>query len=175
MSFEFEPLHASKRKKEDSVREKTFIELTDEELLASFADDAAFCELLRQKQQEAKEKYQENEAVQESAQPPAATPAWKDELQRKLANAQTVEDLDLLTKEIVKKNKTPKKPKKKLMRVENFYQRHIQGLQWMNTFLERTKSTATSRPFVERMLELENEFKIRIENDDLLGPHLEKD
>ena len=175
MNFESEPLPSFKRKKAESTEEKSFIELTDEELLIAFADDASFVESLRQKQAEAKEKFGDFVEEEKTVESPVAIPAWKDELQRKLADAQTLEDVDLLTKEIVKRNKAPKQPKKKLMRVENFYQRHIQGLQWMNTFLERTKSTALSRPFVERMLSLENEFKLRIENDDLLGPHLEKD
>lgn len=156
------------KRKRDSSSEKQFIELTDEELLASFADDTEFVNLLRNKQADAKEKFEEEKES-------ISLPAWKLELQQKLAEAETVEELDLLTKELVKKNKPPKQPKKKLMRVENFYQRHIQGLHWMNTFLERTKPTALSRPFVERMLLLENEFKIRIENDDLLGLHLQKD
>ena len=180
MNFVSEPLLPCKRQREETSQgEKEFIELTDEELLASFANDNEFVDLLRQKQQEAKEKFLSSEdspeTVEEQKSTTGSIPAWKDELQRKLAEAKTVEDLDVLTREIVKKNKAPKLPKKKLMRVENFYQRHIQGLQWMTTFLQRTKMTACSRPFVERMLELENQFKKQIENDDLLGPHLEKD
>lgn len=164
MNFETEPLVTSKRKRED----KEFIELTDEELLLAFADDVSFVENLKQKQTEAKEKYEESPTSVE-------IPAWKDELQKRLENAHTLEEVDLMTKEFVKKNKPRKEPKKKLMRVENFYQRHIGGLEWMNSFLQRTKSSACSRPFVERMLVLENQFKDAIEKDPLLGPHLEKD
>jgi hypothetical protein len=102
-------------------------------------------------------------------------PSWKQELQKKFDSVATIEDLDHLTKEIVKKNRPRKLPKKKLVRVENFYQRHISGLEWMNNFLNRTKADAISRPYVERMLEMEKQFKTMIENDELLGPQLAKD
>jgi hypothetical protein len=166
MSFESEPL--LKRKRED----KNFIELSNDELLEAFEQDQEFAEYLKSKQAEAKEKFEQNREEGKDEKP---LPSWKKELQMRLEKAETLEDVDSLTKELVKKNKPRKQPKKKLVRVDNFYQRHISGLQWMNNFLHRTKTDACSRPFVERMLELENQFKKIIEEDPLLGAHLEKE
>ena len=163
MNFVTEPIPTLKRKEpEPLLEDKEFIEFTDEELLLAFERDM-----------------NAHAAIIPTIANPIPVvkklPTWKEELQRKLDGAETLEELDLLTKEIVKKNKQPKEPKKKLMRVQNFYLRHIQGVSWMKSFLERTKPTAVSRPFVERMLVLENQFKELIEKDELLGTHLEKD
>lgn len=155
----------NKRKRE----EKPFIELTDEELLESFHEDDNFAHLLMEGQKVIK---QMEEGKLELLPPSPIQPAWKEELQKKIREVDSLEELDSLTRDIVKRNRPRKLPKKKLVRVENFYQRHIGGLAWMNNFLGRTKTEAVSRPYVERMLELEKKFQKMIEEDDLLGPQL---
>jgi hypothetical protein len=158
-------------------------ELTDEDIYESFKEDAEFAQLLVEARHLLEKQEKETSVAVEQTQEPVVTTnpskeeniPWKTELQQKVANVKSIEELDLLTKEFVKKNRPRKLPKKKLVRVENFYLRHTSGLQWMNNFIGRTKTDAISRPYVERMLELEYEFKKRIEQDDLLGPQLKED
>jgi hypothetical protein len=150
-------------------QEKLFIELTDEELMAEYREDSKFAQLLIEGQKVLKD-MDEGKIDLLPASP--IQPAWKEELQKKIQEMDSLEDLDGITREIVKKNKPRKLPKKKLVRVENFYQRHIGGLAWMQNFLSRTKTEAISRPYVERMLELEKKFQKFIEEDNLLGPQL---
>ena len=162
-------------------QEEASPELTDDDIMESFKDDAEFAKLLVEARQLMEKQATEKEQTSIFT---SSTPAplekdeilaWKSELQQKMAAVKTIEELDLLTKEFVKKNRPRKLPKKKLVRVENFYLRHTSGLTWMNNFIGRTKADAISRPYVERMLELEHEFKKRIEQDDLLGPQLKED
>jgi len=147
--------------------------LTEEDIYECFADDKEFAELLIGAQEQFKKLKEDVDVSSKEESPsPAVDPSWKIELQKKIQNATSIEDLDTITKEIVKKNRPRKLPKKKLVRVENFYLRHCSGLTWMNNFIGRTKADAISRPYVERMLQLENQFKKQIEEDDLLGPQL---
>lgn len=176
MSYHMEEILVKKRPVEECVS----TELSDEDIMENFKDDLEFAQLLV----DAKNHLQKNEIPtaaeeQEQTSVSASTtenlPNWKTELQQKVASVKTIEELDLLTREFVKKNRPRKLPKKKLVRVENFYLRHTSGLQWMNNFIGRTKTDAISRPYVERMLELEYQFKKTIEQDELLGPQLIKE
>jgi hypothetical protein len=167
MSFEMETL---KRKPENEPVQ----ELTDDDIREVFGDEPDFAQMII----EAKEFLDQNNPKEKEnfkSENLVSAPTWKEELQTKISQVSSIEDLDVLTKEIVKKNRPRKLPKKKLVRVENFYQRHISGVAWMNNFIARTKPAAISRPYVERMLEIENKIKKMIEEDDLLGPQLLKD
>lgn len=170
MSFETYPLDwmENKRKKDDQEEDEEYLKLLEEakELLKDIPSP-----------DEIPAKMQKVEKPDTTEESPVSmiVPSWKEELQKKFDSLHTLEELDFLTKEIVKKNKPRKLPKKKLVRVENFYQRHCSGLTWMNNFLNRTKIDAVSRPYVERMLELENQFKKLIEEDELLGAQLTKE
>jgi hypothetical protein len=155
-------------------------DITDADIMESFKDDEEFAILLVEARQlmEKQEASKEEKSIfstTSSASTKEEVLPWKTELQQKMADVKSIEELDLLTKEFVKKNRPRKLPKKKLVRVENFYIRHTSGLTWMNNFVGRTKTDAISRPYVERMLELEYEFRKRIEQDDLLGPQLKED
>jgi glutamine synthetase adenylyltransferase len=197
MSFETEEITIPKRKHEDIILDDDTFEESmkkDEEDFLQLLQEAA--ELMKnipspvkgsppkttvqvkevEEEQQTKKEIPSSEASENSTPTSILViPSWKQELQKKFDSVTTIEDLDHLTKELVKKNRPRKLPKKKLVRVENFYQRHISGLEWMNNFLNRTKTDAISRPYVERMLEMEKKFKTMIENDELLGPQLAKD
>jgi hypothetical protein len=175
MSYHKEEISTKKR----PSQEEASSDLTDEDILDNFKDDQEFAQLLIESNH-LFEKQRQAELKEELGIFATTTPlkedlmGWKTELQQKVANVKSIEELDLLTKEFVKKNRPRKLPKKKLVRVENFYLRHTSGLQWMNNFINRTKSDAISRPYVVRMLELENEFKKKIEEDELLGSQLKE-
>jgi hypothetical protein len=176
MSFNSENITLKRKKEEEKI--------TDEDIIEAFGDDdlefaALLIESNKYMQQIDNAKPSVVPLVEEkmvsTSEIISETPLWKKELQSKIEKVSSIEDLDCLTKELVKKNRPKKQPKKKLVRVENFYQRHIGGLQWMTNFIERTKTDALSRPYVERMMQLELKFKQMIENDDLLGTQLAKD
>ena len=169
--------------KKRTANEEASPELTDDDIMENFKEDGDFAKLLieaRQLMEKAVPSKEETSifattSTSEAAASKEEALPWKKELEQKVANVKSLEELDFITKEFVKKNRPRKLPKKKLVRVENFFIRHTSGLTWMNNFVGRTKSDAISRPYVERMLELEYEFKKRIEEDDLLGPQLKED
>jgi hypothetical protein len=172
MSYHSEEIQSKKRELETD-------ELCEEDIYDCFPEDKEFAALLigcqnhyKKIQQEKEQETPQEPTEKKEEAAPAIEPPWKIELQKKIQSAQSLEDLDGITKEIVKKNRARKLPKKKLVRVENFYLRHCSGLTWMNNFIGRTKADAVSRPYVERMLQLENQFKKQIEEDELLGPQL---
>jgi hypothetical protein len=147
----------AKRKHED-----TFI--AEEDILKEFIDDTDFANLLIESQRFLKEGLPTAN--------PDVSPLWKQEISEKLVGAKSIDDLNQITKEILKKNKVKKPADKKLVRVENFYQRHIGGIKWMENFLKRTKADAISKPYVQRMLEMEYQIKKMIEEDETLKNHL---
>lgn len=155
--------HPLKRKFEES-------EIPEEEILREFSDDLDFANMLIQSQRNLKTNVQDEIMCEVEA--PSASPSWKQEVNEKIGSAKSLEEVNQIAKELLKKNKIKKPVDKKLVRVENFYQRHIQGIRWMENFLKRTKEDAISKPYVQRMLELEYKMKKMIEDDEVLKSHL---
>ncbi len=104
---------------------------------------------------------------------PIETEKDLEKIKKRIKEAKSTEELEEIKaslKTVPKEKEKKSGPKVDSERLIKFRRRHIEGIPWMEKFLSKVKTTASTRPYVEEMLRMEREFKVQIEENLVFKP-----